>query len=213
MRVTGNATLVAEPGRVFAMITDPAAVAGSIPGCEALDQIDADRCRLSVTGRLASVSGTYEGEVRVTQRRQAQLLVLHGQLVGAPGSVDATLRLTMAEGERGCVLGYDVDLTAGGKLAGVGQRLLQGAVRRAFDQWLAQLDAALAVPEPLPGDEPATVAPTVVTGAVRGTVYRTPNYEPYRRDAAALLVAAAVGAAIALVGVGIGWRLRRLATR
>ncbi|MQA02184.1 MAG: carbon monoxide dehydrogenase [Streptosporangiales bacterium] len=206
MKMTGSASLRAEPARVFAALQDPEVLAEAVPGCEQLEPTGDGRYRLAVTGTLASVTGTYDGEVRLDVQ-PPELLSVQGRLSGAPGAVDGTVLMVLAAAEDGGTeLSYDVDVTVAGMLAGVGQRLLLSAVRRVLAEFYAGIDQAVS------GAAERTSA-AAVTPQASGTVYPTAARERGRPDAGALLLAAAAGAVIALVGVGIGRRLRRLAAR
>ena len=63
MRITGSSVLHAPASRVWQAITDPDVLAAVIPGCDGLTPLEPDRFRLTVTLGVASIKGTYTGEV------------------------------------------------------------------------------------------------------------------------------------------------------
>lgn len=201
MKVSGEALLHVPPDRVYTALNDPVVLVRTIPGCESLEALGDDRYRVSVTAGVASVRGTYDGEVSLTEQRPPESFVLHAKGSGAPGTVDATVRVALAAADGGTRLTYDADAVVGGMVGGVGQRMLASAARRLAGDFFAAVEADVSEPHgamaPTGSDQTAT------------TVYRAPARE--RRPAAVpeLLAAAAAGAAIALAGVAVGWRLGR----
>lgn len=213
MKVTGDALLHADQTRVYAALNDPAVLVRAIPGCESLEALGHDRYRVSVTAGVASIKGTYDGEVRLAAQQPPDSFELRAQGSGAPGTVDATVRVRLTPGDDGATrVGYDADAVVGGMVGGVGQRMLVSASRRMAGEFFAGVDRVLsgvAEAEPAPVSASASATPPPAVGAV----YRAAAAERQRPGAGPLLAAALVGAAIALVGVGIGWRLRRLSER
>lgn len=212
MKVAGEAFLHAEPERVYAALTDPAVLVRTIPGCESLEALGDDSYRVTVTAGVASIKGTYDGAVRLAEQQPPGSFVLRAKGSGAPGTVEASVRVQLVgDGER-TRLTYDADAVVGGMVGGVGQRMLASAARKMAADFFASVDRVLTGTELAvrSGESAArTVEATPVIAT--GTVYRAP--ERATPAVAPLVVAALVGAAIALVGVGVGWRLRRLTGR
>ena len=93
MNLDGSAVLHAEPDRVWSVITDPAVLARTIPGCETLEQVG-DEC-----GSMPDIGG-----------RSGSVITMRGGAGPGPGpSADASgprggpKRSSSAEG--GCVEG------------------------------------------------------------------------------------------------------------
>ena len=72
MKIAGSALVHADPARTWAAITDPAVLATVIPGCEVLDaRSRRTGSRLTVTLGVASIKGSYSGEVSFADLRRA----------------------------------------------------------------------------------------------------------------------------------------------
>ncbi len=65
MKVSGEATLHAPIARVWEALNDPAVLVRTIPGCERLESTGPDSYRMVVTAGVASIRGTYAGEVKL----------------------------------------------------------------------------------------------------------------------------------------------------
>ena len=171
MKVTGGATLHAPASAVWAALNDPAVLVQSIPGCERLTATSQDTYDLTVTAGVGSITGTYTGQIALTDQQPPTALTLRASGSGSPGTVTTTVLVQLTDNSNETVLRYDADATIGGLIAGVGQRMLAAAAKRQATQFFTALDelllaqvagegaAALAgeVAEGLPG-EPATGA-------------------------------------------------------
>jgi uncharacterized protein len=216
MRVSGTATLHAPVERVYAALNDPAVLVRTIPGCERLERVAEDAYKMTVTAGVASVRGTYAGDVRLSRQDPPRGFVLEASGAGAPGTVTADVQVRLAPGEDGTTeLTYDADAVVGGMVGGVGQRMLVGVAKRTAGEFFAAVDgvltgAAPAEAEPAAGQAPA---PATAAAAAQPAVFTAPP-----RPAAAglpggeLAAGVVLGAAAALLGVLVGgWVARRAA--
>lgn len=228
MKVNGSAVLHASPDKVYAALNDPAVLVRTIPGVESLEQLERDRFRMTVTAGVASVKGTYDGEVSLGDQDPPRAFTLRANGAGAPGTVDATVRVTLAEEDGATRLDYDADAVVGGMVGGVGQRMLTGVAKKMADQFFGNVDGVLtgAVPvvPPAPAEVPAPVgvaAPAQVPAAApaeAGRVYRAPaparpGVEELRVPFWIVLAGVGTGAFWSLVGVLVGWAIARRAQR
>jgi uncharacterized protein len=170
MRVAGNATLHAPVETVYETLRDPRVLVRTIPGCERLEQVGEDAYAMTVTAGVASVRGTYAGDVRLTDHRAPHGFVLRASGSGPPGTVSANVDVDLAPGQDGTTeLTYNADATVGGMLGGVGQRLLTSVARRTAGEFFDAVDRVLTG-----GDEEAALTPgwepTAVGGEGLGTV-------------------------------------------
>jgi len=210
MRVSGNATLHAPVEQVYAALNDPAVLVRTIPGCERLERAGEDAYKMTVTAGVASVRGTYAGDVRIADQRPPTAFMLRASGAGAPGTVSADVQVQLAPGDDGTtVLSYDADAVVGGMIGGVGQRMLAGVATRTADQFFAAVDAVLTGAAPatgvLPAGEPAA--------AGQPAVFTAPPRAPGPLGGQ-LAAGVALGAAAALLGVLVGgWVARRAAAR
>jgi carbon monoxide dehydrogenase subunit G len=144
MRIAGNATLRAPVETVYEALRDPRVLVRTIPGCERLEQVGEDAYQMTVTAGVASVRGTYAGDVRLTDHRAPHGFVLRASGSGAPGTVSADVTVGLSPGADGTtLLTYDADAVVGGMIGGVGQRLLTGVAKRTAGEFFAAVDEVL----------------------------------------------------------------------
>lgn len=206
MKVTGTTVLSAPAEKVWATILDPAVLARTIPGCEQLEATGPDRYRGTITAGVASIKGTFLGDVELTDLKRPESLVMRASGAGGPGTVKADVAVRLADlGDGRTELTYDADAVVGGMVGGVGQRVLSGVAKKMAGQFFSAIDDELtgrAVPAP-------AAAP-----AAQGTAGPAPEAAPAvfsGRTAAApaggendFVRGAVFGAVIALVGVLVG---------
>jgi uncharacterized protein len=215
VNLDGSAVLSAPPEKVWSVLTDPAVLARTIPGCESLEKTGDDEYRMNVSVGVGAIRGTYAGEVRLSDQKPHSSYVMHASGAGGPGNVRATVTINLSPADSGTTtLTYSADAVVGGAVAGVGQRMMTGVAKRMAGQFFSAIDAELtgavapvpAAPEPTAAavGEPAPVsaaAPQVFAGraAAAGEAL----------DLRSFLLGAASGGFFTAVGVALGWLLGR----
>ena len=236
--------------QIFDSMQDPNFLVRTIPGCQQLQVTGLDEYQMTITAGVASIKGTYLGNVQMVDPDPPQAYTLKASAQSAVGTVDADARITLSDrGGGNTELQYDADARIGGTIAGVGQRVLTGVARKMAGEFFAAVDrellngerglaasaaagpaaarapgrlagpaaaglaaaglAAVPLPLPLRPVHPAAAGPA--EGPPLGAVFRRPAPPPHEPAAAwwPALAGAAVGAAIALIGVALGARSAR----
>jgi uncharacterized protein len=216
MKVNGSATVAAPLPRVWEALRDPAVLVRTIPGCRLLEATGADTYKMTITAGVASIKGTYVGQVVLSEPEPPHAFVLRATGQGSPGTVDATVRVRLSERDGGTLVDYAADAIVGGMIGGVGQRMLGTVARRTAGEFFAAVEQALA-PVGAPAADEAVPTPTPAP-----EVYVAPErpappavYVAPERPAppASPLAAFGAGGAVALTGVLIGYLLGRRSRR
>jgi len=144
MRIAGTATLNAPVEAVYAALQDPGVLVRTIPGCVRLEQVGQDAYAMTVTAGVASVRGTYAGDVRLGDHHAPHSFTLRANGSGTPGTIAANVSVELAAGDNGTtVLSYDADAVVGGMIGGVGQRLLTTVAKRTAGEFFTAVDGVL----------------------------------------------------------------------
>jgi len=216
VNLDGSAVLSAAPEQVWAVITDPAVLARTIPGCLSLEQVGEDSYTMVVAAGVGAIKGKYSGEVRLSDLTFPSSYVMHASGSGGPGSVRATVQITLAPSDAGTQLTYSADAVVGGAVAGVGQRMITGVAKKMAGQFFSAVDKELVEPNVVAAVAPVPVAPdgsAEPSAAVAApvTYAKAPaaagGWVP--AEAKPLLVGAAGGGLLTLLGVWIGYLLGR----
>lgn len=212
MKVSGSATLHAPVQEVWAALNDPAVLVRTIPGCSQLEEVGPDRYRMTVSAGVASIKGTYLGDVALTDQEMPSRFVLRASGAGAPGTVSADVVVTLAETDGGTHLTYDADAVVGGPVGGVGQRVLSGVAKKTAGEFFRAVDDVLTGAAPASvgsaapaGGEGAPAGAEVAQSAPRPGVFTAPvASRTTSDDPSAFAKGALLGAAVALLGVVVG---------
>ena len=146
MKLSGSHTVPGEPPRVYALLLDPAVLCRSIPGCTDLAPAGPDEYKMRMNVVISSLSGAFEGSMRVAAQSPPRSFRLLVDGKGRPGFVKGDGTLTLSPNGSATEVGYEGEFQAGGLIAGVGQRLLEVTaktmIRRFFDKVAAEAAGA-----------------------------------------------------------------------
>ena len=144
---------------------DPAVLAGALPGGEQLEQTGDNQYRAVMNVKVGPVQGRFEGKILLEDivAPQSYLMKVDGQ--GAPGFLAGEGRLQLEEADGGgTTLRYAGDVTVGGRIAGVGQRLIESTAKSITRQGLQALDQTIAARLAVPaGTAEQQVNPTLAS--------------------------------------------------
>ncbi len=143
MRVAGEYTIAAPRNEVWAALLDPEVLAGTLPGFQRLERVDENTFTGALALGVGPVQGRFDGRLELSDLAppESYRLKMHGR--GVPGFVEGEGEVRLAEAETGTLLSYDVEVQVGGKVAGVGQRLLEMVSRTLTKQALERLEQAI----------------------------------------------------------------------
>ncbi len=214
MNLDGSAVLHGDREKVWSVITDPAVLARTIPGCLSLEQVGDDEYRMNVSVGVGAVKGTYAGEVRLADQQRPARYVMHASGAGGPGQVKAVVPIELVDnGDGTTTLTYSADAVVGGPVAGVGQRMITGVAKRMAAQFFSAVDDELAgrtvVPIESAPSAAAAVAEASPAEAPRVFTGRAAAAPAADLDIRAVALGAAGGAALSLIGVAVGYVLGR----
>ena len=87
MKIAGSHTLPFPIERAYQLMQDPGVLARAIPGCESLEKIGEDEYRMKMKMVLASLSGAFEGKVKIADQAPPALKEL--ARTTEPGAADS----------------------------------------------------------------------------------------------------------------------------
>jgi carbon monoxide dehydrogenase subunit G len=198
LRLDGAHDFGVERKRVWDALQDPGVLARAVPGIEHLESRGPDEYGLRVKVGVGSVKGTYAGTFGMADKAPPEACTVRAMVSGAPGSVDVGARMTLSERDGGCRLAYEADAKVTGPIAGVGQRLVAAAARKATAEFLHNVERELTgearASAPVPGPSPVPSAAPVASADTTRVA----------------MVSLVLGAFLALAGVAVGrWTARR----
>jgi carbon monoxide dehydrogenase subunit G len=138
MKIEGEYWFEASVPEVWSALFDPVILAAVMPGCEKLDLVDGQYVG-EIKVKVGPIQGKFTGKVDLKDKDEphSYTMVVDGR--GAPGFVKATAGVKLAPDGAGTRVFYDTDAQIGGKIASVGQRLIEASARAIVAQSLEGL--------------------------------------------------------------------------
>ncbi len=118
---------------------DPEVLARAIPGCEGLEKIGDDEYRMKMKMAMASVSGAFDGKVKIADQSPPESFRLLVEGSGKIGFVKGEGLLKLNPNDEGTQVAYDGDVQVGGTIAAVGQRLIDMTARMMIKKFFDKL--------------------------------------------------------------------------
>lgn len=144
MDMQGSRMLAVNREQAWQALNDPEMLKACIPGCERFEASDADTYSMTAAIKIGPVAARFNGRVQLSDIVAPQSYTLgfdaQGGVAGF-GKGRADVQLLPTDG--GCELRYTVHSTVGGKLAQLGQRLIDGAAKSLAEDFFRRFDEAL----------------------------------------------------------------------
>jgi uncharacterized protein len=139
MTMAGEVQLPAAREVVWLKLNDPAVLKVCIPGCEELER-GADNEFLATTKmKVGPVSARFKGRVVLSDFDPPNSYKITGEGEGGvAGFAKGSATVQLQDKDGGTLLVYSVDAQIGGKLAQLGQRLINGTAKKLSDAFFAK---------------------------------------------------------------------------
>src|SRR5271155_991576 len=144
MTMNGEVQLAAPIQTVWEKLNDTETLKACIPGCEQLDKTGENEMSAVATTRIGPVKAKFKGKVTLSDLDPPNGYTISGQGDGGVAGFakgGATVKLLPKDG--GTLLSYAVEAQIGGKLAQLGQRLINGAAKKVADDFFQNFVAAV----------------------------------------------------------------------
>jgi hypothetical protein len=163
LKLAGEHRFEAPRELVWRALLDPAILARTLPGCERLEQVEENDFRGVLNVQVGPVKGQFQGTLLLSDLKVLESYRMKLDGSGPAGFLRGEGTVALAEAGDGTLLSYDLEAQVGGRMAGVGQRLLDSSARSIARQGLEglerQLAALQAAAPPAAGMPAASVPP------------------------------------------------------
>ena len=202
MDMQGNRLLAVSQQQAWDSLNDPEMLKMCIPGCEKFELVTENEYAVTVAVKIGPVSAKFNGKVKLADIEAPVSYALQFEAQGGVagfGQGESKVELIPREG--GCELKYTVHSKVGGKIAQLGQRLIDGVAKSLAEDFFKRFDEALQikfVAGGVTGDPSDASQVTAPSAASQAAAPRASNIR-------GLLVTVAAVVAVAL----LTWYLRR----
>lgn len=144
MKIEGEYLFNGSREDVWEIVRDPQVLATALPGTKSLDKVGENEYAGEMNVRVGPVAGLFSGRLIVSNEVEPESCTLTVDGRGSPGFMNGTGNVFLYDqGDSTTLMKYDGEVQIGGKLASVGQRLLDTASKSIIRQGLEALNLAL----------------------------------------------------------------------
>ena len=148
MEFKGKYTIPASPDEVWTALHDPAILAASIPGCEKVEKLTTSEYQAVAILKVGPVRARFQGKVNIEDVAAppgvAHAMRLSGEgQGGAAGFARGQSEVHLAPANGNTILQYSANAIVGGKLAQIGQRLIDGAAKSIADDFFRKFASVM----------------------------------------------------------------------
>ena len=139
MRLEGTYTFEAPRQAVWEALMDPEVLAKVMPGCEKLEQLEENKYKGILNVKVGPVQGKFEGVVTITEVNPPEGYSIQVDGRGPSGFMKGVGQIRLEDQGETTLIHYGGDAQVGGRIASVGQRLLDTTAKSMSRQSLEGL--------------------------------------------------------------------------
>jgi carbon monoxide dehydrogenase subunit G len=144
MTMSGEVQLPATREAVWVKLNDPVVLKSCVPGCEQLDKTSETEFQAIASIKIGPVKARWKGKVRLSDLDPPNGYKISGEGEGGvAGFAKGGATVALADQDGGTLLTYNVEAQIGGKLAQLGQRLINSAAKKTADDFFANFAKAV----------------------------------------------------------------------
>lgn len=156
MDMQGKRELAVTQQQAWDALNDPETLKACLPGCDRFEPTGEGEYAVAMAVKVGPVSAKFSGKVTLSdiQPPASYRLAFEGQ-GGVAGFGKGASSVSLTPNGAGCELAYTVQAQVGGKIAQMGQRLIDGAAKSMADDFFKRFEAEMQRrhgPPPEPGD-------------------------------------------------------------
>lgn len=146
MEMQASRPLAASQSQAWDALNDPGVLKLCIPGCEKIEPTGENQYSVAMALKIGPVSAKFAGKITLSDivPPESYTIAFDGSGgVAGFGKGNAQVRLVPLPAENGqehCELHYTVHATVGGKIAQLGQRLIDGAAKGMAEDFFKRFD-------------------------------------------------------------------------
>mgnify|MGYP001163987057 FL=1 len=144
MEMKGEKIIFTSKQKVWEALNDPDQLLKAIPGAQSVEKIDDENLTATVKTKIGPISAKFNGKIKLSDIDPPNSYKLTGEGTGgAAGFAKGQAEVQLSDHEDGTKLSYSVNASVGGKLAQIGQRLIDTAANKLADEFFGKFNEIL----------------------------------------------------------------------
>ncbi|MDO9278666.1 MAG: carbon monoxide dehydrogenase subunit G [Polaromonas sp.] len=141
MEMQASRQLAVTQQQAWDALNDPAVLKVCIPGCDKVEASGENQYAIGMALKIGPVSAKFKGNIELSdiQPPVSYKLTFEGQ-GGPAGFGKGSAAVVLTPNDTGCELAYSVQASVGGKVAQLGQRLIDGAAKSMAEDFFKRFD-------------------------------------------------------------------------
>ena len=149
MDMQGSRQLAITQQQAWDALNDPAVLKACIPGCDKVEATGENQYAIGMGIKIGPVSAKFAGKITLGDivAPESYSINFEGQ-GGAAGFGKGNSAVKLVPNAQGCELHYTVHASVGGKIAQLGQRLIDGVAKSMAEDFFKRFDEAMQIAHP-----------------------------------------------------------------
>jgi len=149
MDMQGSRQLAITQQQAWDALNDPAVLKACIPGCDKVEPTGENQYAIGMAVKIGPVSAKFAGKIVLSEivPPTSYTINFEGQ-GGAAGFGKGNSAVLLKPNDAGCELSYTVHASVGGKIAQLGQRLIDGVAKSMAEDFFKRFDDTMRTAHP-----------------------------------------------------------------
>ena len=140
MKIDGTHKIEAPREQIFDLLTNPLLLQKIIPGCEKMERTAENEYDARLSVGVGPIKGVFNAKVHLKELRRPEHYALSMEGKGQPGFVNGSGGLDFADDNGATIINFSGDISVGGLLASVGQRMIQSVGKMMAERFFVALE-------------------------------------------------------------------------
>lgn len=169
MDMQGSRQLAITQQQAWDALNNPEVLKTCIPGCDRVEATGENQYAIGMAVKIGPVAAKFTGKIALSDIKAPESYTISFEGQGGPaGFGKGRAEVLLAPNAEGHLLSYTVQASVGGKVAQLGQRLIDGAAKSMAEDFFKRFDAEMqrqypqAYAEKVAVAAPAAAAPNAV---------------------------------------------------
>lgn len=163
MKLSGSRIIPASRSEVWRALNDSETLERILPGAKSIERIGDTEYNIETQMKVGPVAANFKGHIQLSDVVPNERYTIHAEGKGVAGFAKGTGEVILQDAEDNkTLLTYEAHSTVGGKLAQIGQRLIDATATRMTEEFFANLAQILTSPDS-PDSVPVVAQPPVKT--------------------------------------------------